>query len=739
MADLFNSPDNKQTQRLSGIVHSVRFSSEQSGWTVLSVKDKDNQIHKVTGIGHGINTGQPVECEGIWETHPKFGRQFSASAIIASQPNSTEALAHYLSSGAIEGISKSSAERLIDAFGDNLPEILENEPERLEGVSGIGSARRKKIAASWAKQKDVRDIMIFLQSHGMGPQRAAHIQRRYGNKAAAIINDNPYRLAQDFKGIGFQLADATARSLDIAADDPKRIIAGLHHVLQTQSAWGNCAALESQLIRDSIKLLKLNGDMVSAGLEQAINSNQLQLDIIDDERLIYLPTLRDAEISVAEKLIRLANGKLPWKPFDIEKSLQSVEEKLGVELSKSQRLAAANMASHKVCVLTGGPGSGKTTLAKTVLALLAKHVEDIILCAPTGRAARRLSEATGRNATTIHRLLKGMPGMGFTHDENNPIEAGLILCDEMSMVDIELTNALLKALPDDAVVFFVGDADQLPSVGPGKVLMDTINSDVIPIIRLTEIHRQAQDSSIITNAHRVNHSLMPVSNNSDNEDFHFIIENNASQIPQRLQQLVCEELPQRHGLDPLSDIQVLSPMRKGALGINELNKRLQSQLNPYLDTKNPNYLKQGDTRLCVGDRVVQISNNYEKFVFNGDNGIIVALDQKKKTLIAAMEGIEVEYSFNEASELMLSYALTIHKAQGSEYKAVVIPITKEHYILLNKRLIYTAITRGKQLVVLIGQEEALKTAIHSTRGDHRVTALEYRLQQAKQVNLPPLI
>ncbi len=729
MADLFDFPSDKKTQRLSGVVNSIGFSSEQSGWSVLFVKDETGKIHKVVGTGHGINIGQGVECEGVWQAHPKFGRQFSASAIIPSQPNSTEALAHYLSSGAIEGVSKSSAKKLIEAFGDQLPKILEHEPEKLENISGIGTVRRKKITESWAKQKDVRDIMIFLQSHGMGPQRAAHIQRRYGSKAAAIINDNPYRLAQDFKGIGFQLADVTARSLDIAVDDPKRIIAGLHHVLQTQSTWGNCAIPELQLIGDAVKLLKLNNDLVTTGLAQAINSQQLLLDTIDDKQLIYLPALRNAEIEVAEKLLRLSKGKLPWKPFNIEKSLQQIEEKLGVELSPSQKHAATKMAGHKVCVLTGGPGSGKTTLAKAVLSLLAKHVENIILCAPTGRAARRLAEATGRKATTIHRLLKGMPGMGFTHDEHNPIDADLIFCDEMSMVDIELTNALLKAIPDDSVVFFVGDADQLPSIGPGKVLMDMINSGVIPIVRLTEIHRQAQNSSIITNAHRVNHSLMPVSNNSDNEDFHFIIENNASRISQRLQQLVCEELPQRYGLDPLNDIQVLSPMRKGALGINELNKRLQNKLNPCLDSNNPNHFKQGDAYLSVGDRVVQTSNNYEKFVFNGDIGIIVALDKKKKILIALIEGNEVEYNFNEAKQLMLSYALTIHKSQGSEYKAVVIPIAKEHYILLNKRLIYTAITRGKKLVILIGQEEALKTAIHSSRGDHRVTALEYRLQR----------
>ncbi len=727
MNDLFDASHRTNTQHLSGTINSVGFSSEKTGWSCLFIKDSKNLTHKVVGIGHGIHPGQSVKCEGVWETHPKYGRQFTASAIIPAPPNSSEALARYLGSGAIDGINKSSADKLIDTFGDQLPYILENEPERLENVSGIGSVRRKKIAASWAKQKDVRDIMIFLQSHGLGPRRAAQIQRRYGNKAAAIIYDNPYRLAQDFRGIGFQLADATARSLGIEVDDPKRIIAGLHHVLQTQNAWGNCASHEAQLIKDAVNLLRLKPDLVETGLQQALQSKQLQLDTINQKKLIYLPALRDAETEVAEKLVRLANGKLPWKPFDIERSLQKVEEKLGVELSTSQRRAALDMATHKVCVLTGGPGSGKTTLAKTVLALLSKHVGDIILCAPTGRAARRLSEATGRNATTIHRLLKGSPGMGFTHDETNPLEAGLVKCDEMSMVDIELANALLKSIPDDAVVIFVGDSDQLPSVGPGKVLVDIINSGVIPVVRLSEIHRQAQHSSIIVNAHRVNNSLMPVSNNSDNEDFHFIIENNASRIPLRLQQLVCEQLPQRYGLNPLSDIQVLSPMRKGALGVNELNKRLQNQLNPTAG----DYVKLGDTHLAVGDRVVQISNNYEKLVFNGDNGIVIAIDKKKKTLVAVMEGNEVEYSFNEINELMLSYALTIHKSQGSEYKAVVIPITKEHYILLSKRLIYTAITRGKQLVTLIGQEDALKTAINNMRNDHRVTALKYRLQQAK--------
>ena len=711
---------------LRGVVDAVRFSSAESGWACLVIEDDHGTKHTVVGTGHGINPGESVACEGQWTRHAKFGHQFKASAIVPAPPDNTSALEKYLASGAVAGIGEHYAKRLVSVFGERLPKILDHDARQLEGISGIGPERRKRIAESWRSQSEVRDIMMFLQSHGLGPQRAAQIHRRYGKNAAALITANPYRLAEDFHGIGFKLADDTALTFGLRKDDPKRLYAGLRETLNNHRLRGDCAAPEAMLIKRTARLLQLKPDPVIAQLRECLNDGRLQAEVINDEHLIYSPQLRQAEIEVAERLYQLSRGSLPWSSFNVEAEIHQVETRLGIRLSQSQRRAVVDLASHKVCVITGGPGSGKTTLTKVLLGILSARVDTIVLCAPTGRAARRLTEATGRDATTIHRLLKGAPGARrFAFNEESPLDVGTIKADEMSMVDIDLTNALLKATPDRAAVIFVGDADQLPSVGPGKVLMDMIHSGVIPVVRLTEIHRQAQHSSIVMNAHRVNNALLPVTTNSVDEDFHFYPIDEPGEIGDALERLVCDTLPNRYGFNPQEDVQVLSPMRKGALGTQELNRRLQNRLNPA----HGDYLQIGDTRLSVGDRVVQVVNDYEKLVYNGDNGLVTEIDKTNKTLTAVMEGVSIEYDFDEAHALMLAYALTVHKSQGSEYKAVVMPICQEHYILLSKRLLYTGITRGKQLVVLVGQDKALKIAVNSTRGEQRITGLETRLRE----------
>jgi exodeoxyribonuclease V alpha subunit len=720
------SCSNNEILTIQGVVDAVRFSSPESGWACLVVEDASGDKHTVVGTGHGINPGESVSCEGQWTKHAKFGAQFKARSIIPTPPDNTSALEKYLASGAVAGIGQHYAKRLVSVFGDRLPSILDKDARQLEGISGIGPERRKKIAASWQSQHEVRDIMMFLQSHGLGPQRAAQIHRRYGKKAAALITANPYRLSEDFHGIGFTLADETALSFGIGKTDPKRIYAGLREILNKHRLRGDCAAPESTLIKRTARLLSIKRDLVIGELRECLNAGRLRADVINDEHLIYTPQLRTAEIEVADRLYQLTRGRLPWPSFNVENEIHQIELSLGIRLSQSQRRAVVDLATHKVCVITGGPGSGKTTLTKVLIRILAKRVDSIVLCAPTGRAARRLTEATGRDATTIHRLLKGGPGARrFAYNEESPLDVGAVKADEMSMVDIDLTNALLKATPNNAAVIFVGDADQLPSVGPGKVLMDMIHSGVIPVVRLTEIHRQAQNSSIIVNAHRVNNSLLPVTTNDQEEDFHFYPIDDASAIGNKLEELVCDTLPARYGFNPNVDIQVLSPMRKGELGTQALNRRLQDRLNPT----HGDYLQLGDTRLSAGDRVVQIINNYEKLVFNGDNGVITAIDKSERTLTAVMEGSEVVYDFDDAHQLMLAYALTVHKSQGSEYKAVVMPVCQEHYILLSKRLLYTGITRGKQLVVLVGQDKALKIAVNSTRGEQRITGLETRLRE----------
>ena len=713
-------------ERLAGTVDRIRFASTETGWCCVSVRRDDGAKATVVGTAPGISVGEAVECRGEWRDHPKYGRQFAAETLLATPPANASALERYLASGAVEGIGAHYAKKLVERFGENLPRILDERPQMIEALRGIGPERRRRISAGWCKQRQKREVVMFLAEHGLGPHRAARLHRRYGERAINVLRGNPYRLAEDFRGIGFTIADRIARQLGFDSHHPKRLHAGLRDVMLLHTSRGDCAVVQDVLVRKASGLLEVPAEVVEAAVEVAIDKSRFVRERSGADSWIFLPHLHAAEIEVAERVHALRGGTLPWGHLNAERVIRAAERRASLTLSASQRTAIETVLRHKFSIITGGPGSGKTTITRLLVEIFDGRIGEIALCAPTGRAARRLSEATAREAMTVHRLLGGAPGTGgFLRNRENPLAVSVLLVDEWSMGDIELTRALLDAAPDECAVIMVGDADQLPSVGPGKVFVDLIESGVVATVRLTEIHRQAAESHIVLNAHRVNHGELPIESPDPTTDFHFIVENDAARLGDLLEDVVCRELPQHYGLDPLRDVQVLTPMRRGSLGTMQLNQRLQRRLSPSGSVA----VSFSDRAFAVGDRVVQQSNNYDKGVYNGDAGFISAIDSESKRLRVRYDTGVVNYGFDELDELMLAYALTVHKSQGSEYRCVVIPVAWEHYIMLSKRLLYTAITRGRERVVLIGQQKALRVGVSSSPGVQRLTALQRRLAE----------
>ena len=713
---------------LSGQVERVTFHNEETGFCILKVKVQGRKEPvAVLGSLPSVAPGEWITAQGTWEKDRDHGIQLKAHTLKTQPPTSLEGIEKYLGSGMIKGIGPVYATKLVKKFGDKVFDIIENQSKLLQEVEGIGRERRQRIKDAWAEQKVVRDIMLFLHAHGLGTNRAVRIYKSYGEEAIQMIRADPYRLARDIHGIGFHSADGVAEKLGLQADSLLRARAALEHLLDQATTEGHCALPRRELLEGAARLLEVDEEIVAKAFERHLKDERIISEKIEGEEMIFMPLLRDAEERIARQLRRLSEAKEPEPPIDGEKAIPWVEEKTGHKLSPSQHEALKIALRSRAVVITGGPGVGKTTLVQSLLKILTAKKLKCILAAPTGRAAQRMAEATGLEASTLHRLLEFQPARGgFQRNASNPLEGDVVVIDEVSMVDVPLMSRLLDALPKRARLILVGDADQLPSVGPGLVLGDIIRSGMIPVVHLKEIFRQAGDSRIISGAHSINRGEIPdIIEAPKDSDFIFIEREDPEECAATLVSMVRDRLPKHLGVDPIEGIQILSPMHRGSLGIKELNLRLQASLNPKSEYRDE-YQVYGNL-FRVGDKVIQTSNNYDKEVFNGDIGRIRSMDREEKQLLVRFGAREVIYEFNELDELELAYAITIHKSQGSEFPVVVIPLAMQQYLLLQRNLLYTGVTRGKRMVVLVGQKKALGMAVRNESTRHRHGGLLHRL------------
>jgi exodeoxyribonuclease V alpha subunit len=715
-------------QELEGVLERLTFHNEENGYTVARLIPT-GKSYEVTVVGTlaGVNVGESLRLFGLWTTHPQYGRQFEVRTYTVQHPATVEGLRKYLGSGLIKGIGPATANRIVDYFGMDTLDVIEKEVNRLREVPGIGSKRTEQIAEAWIEQSHIKEVMIFLQSYGVSSGLAVKIYKAYGENSIPYIKSDPYRLAKDIYGIGFKTADLIARKLGLAPDAPARIQAGLLYTLSSLSNEGHCYAKQGQLSTEAAKLL----DISNEACEEQINRLIAQRDIAHDSDCLYLPPFLAAEKGAANKLRRIHfSGRdrlIVFQTISWEQAFAWLDQTSALQLTAGQKQAIRTALTHKVSVLTGGPGTGKSTIMASLITLLKQYKGSVLLAAPTGRAAKRLSETTGLEGKTIHRLLEYSPSADkpFVRDQANPLDADLVIIDESSMVDILLMNHLLNAVDAGSHLLLVGDADQLPSVGPGNVLADIIASQVFPVTRLDTIFRQAEDSYIIVNAHRINKGEMPIFAR-DGRDFFLFPEEEAQKAADWVLDLVTERIPKKFDVQGSSDIQVLTPMHRGASGVSELNRRLQAGLNPPAGSKQE--YQHGHRVLRENDRVMQIRNNYERQVFNGDLGYITQIDLENQLVVTSFDGRPVGYDFYQLDELVHAYAISIHKSQGCEFPVVVIPLLTEHYRMLQRNLLYTAVTRARQVVVLVGSKRAMRLALNNNRISQRNTLLAQRLK-----------
>jgi len=728
-----SKPTSEKTQSLllaeiEGTIERITFQNEENGYTVARLTPF-NQSNEVTIVGNllGVISGQSLKLTGMWVKHPQYGPQFEIQNYSFHYPATIQGLRKYLGSGLIKGIGPVTANQIVETLGLDTLEIIETSSDRLTTVPGIGIKKAASIQAAWQEQKQIKDIMIFLQGHGVSASLASKIYKKYGDDSIAIVRTNPYRLAREVYGIGFKTADRIAQQMGVPSNDPMRIQAGVIYCLGTLADEGHCFAVRNFLHFEAGKLLDVGPNEVSSQLEFLVKSSEI---IIEDE-VVYLAPFFHAERGTAKKLLLLSHSSRDrlevFKNLPCEEIFSKLDRTDTDYLSDQQKQAIQIALVSKMSILTGGPGTGKSTITGSIVNILQRYKKTVLLAAPTGRAAKRLSQATGLEAKTIHRLLEfSLAGnKGFIRDQKNPLDADMIIIDEMSMVDILLMNHLLSAVESGTHLLLVGDVDQLPSVGPGNVLRDLIGSEVFPVTRLTEVFRQAQDSHILTNAHRINQGQIPHFPKGA-LDFFLFVENDPEKAAVRVVELVSQRIPKKFGLDPHRDIQVLTPMHRSAAGVSELNSILQESLNPATPDKVA--YNQGFRTLRTDDRVMQVQNNYDRQVFNGDMGIIKSINLEDQVIQVTFDGRNIDYDFSDLNEIIHAYAISIHKSQGSEFPAVVVPLLNQHYMMLQRNLLYTAVTRAKSLVVLVGSRQAIAIAVGNNRIVHRNSRLIARLQ-----------
>jgi exodeoxyribonuclease V alpha subunit len=719
---------------LQGQIERITYINEQNGFTIARVKVY-GQHDLVTVVGNLMApcAGEILKMKGEWVNHPKFGEQFKVVHYKTAVPASVYGIQKYLGSGLIKGIGPIMAKRIVKKFGEHALDVIEKEIQKLAGVEGIGEKRIQMIKAAWDAQKEIRQVMLFLQTHGVSSGYATKIFRQYGQASIQVVKENPYRLATDIFGVGFVTADHIAEKLGFAKNSELRAEAGILYVLHQLAEEGHVYYPYEPLIKKCQEILQVDRDVTVKAFGQIAIKQQIVIEDLNEDieefrennKAVYLAKFHLCETHIAARLRRLVSVPKSIRNIDSDKAIRWVQERLAITLAIKQVEAIRSAVEDKVMVVTGGPGTGKTTIINAILKIFSKLRVNIMLAAPTGRAAKRMSEATGHEAKTIHRMLEySIQKGGFQKNEEHPLNGDLLVVDEASMIDTILMHYLLKAIAPGATFILVGDVNQLPSVGAGNVLKDIIASGAAPVVELNEIFRQARQSLIVVNAHRINSGLMPSLKPSGGklDDFYFIEQENPEEVLKIILDLVKERIPRRFKLDPAQDIQVLSPMHRGVVGAGNLNIALQQALNPGKPG-----LVRGNASFRVNDKVMQIKNNYDKEVFNGDIGRIMRIDLEAQQVSLSFDGRSVDYDFSELDEIVLAYAVSVHKSQGSEYPAVVMPILTQHYVLLQRNLIYTAVTRGRKLVVLVGTRKALAIGVKNDKTQKRFTYLRYRL------------
>jgi len=723
---------------LQGQIERITYTNEENGFTIAKIRVFGNpQLVTVVGNLIAPMPGEVIKMRGEWINHPQYGEQFKIMHYKTSVPATVLGIQKYLGSGLIKGIGPIMAKRIVNTFGEKTLEIIEEDIEKLVSIAGIGKKRINMISLAWNEQKEIRNVMVFLQSHGVSSAYATKIFKQYGDRSIAVVQKNPYRLATEIFGIGFVTADRIAEELGFTKDSELRVAAGILYVLHQLSDDGHVYYPYDLLIGKGQEVLEVDREIIVKALGTIAFEKKIIIEDLNNKlenfrennKAVYLAKYHVCETGAAAKLRRLLKAPKTIRTIDSKKAIDWVQKRLKITLSKNQLNAVECCLENKVLVITGGPGTGKTTIINAILKIFSKLNVKIMLAAPTGRAAKRMTEATGHEAKTIHRLLEySLKKSGFQKNEENALNCDLLIIDEVSMIDTILMYHLLKAIPPGATFILVGDANQLPSVGAGNVLKDIISSNAVPVVELIEIFRQAKESLIIVNAHKINSGIMPllVPSGKNMNDFYFIEQEDPEEVVKVILEITKNRIPERFGFDPTDDIQVLTPMHRGVAGSGNLNVELQNVLNPVEDG-----ILRGNQNFRVRDKVMQIRNNYDKEVFNGDLGRIKSINSEHHEVIITFDGRDILYDFAELDEIVLAYSISVHKSQGSEYPVVIIPILTQHYMLLQRNLIYTAVTRGKKLVVMVGTKKALAIGIKNNKMEKRYSYLTSRLREPR--------